>query len=206
MVKKMMYLLCLSITVTLLTIPITIKKSEAETVSEMDIATSPEKVLFDVTNLKPGDWVERTLIIQNKGKQDFHYLFSSKRKQGSKKFYNELLLKVSAGDTVLFDGKMKDLTKLDSRFIAKNNSEPLLFKVVVPERLGNEFQGLSCQVEFKFYVEGTLGGVLPVDGPKLPETGTNLFNILAAGAAFILTGLIWQFVLLRRKKIEKEVS
>lgn len=40
----------------------------------------------------------------------------------------------------------------------------------------------------KFYAEGTLGGVLPVDGPKLPETGTNTFNILIAGIILALGG------------------
>jgi len=180
------------------------KTSAAEETKEIDIATSPEKVLFDISNFKPGDWAERTLTIQNKGKQDFKYLFSSKLKEGSEMFYNELLLKVSDKDKLLFEGKMQDFTKLDPSFIAQNGTEQLFFKVVVPEELGNEFQGLACEVEFKFYVEGTLGGVLPVDGPKLPETGTNMFNILVAGTALVLFGSIFQFILYWRRKMVKE--
>ncbi|KLT17264.1 TasA family protein [Neobacillus vireti] len=180
------------------------QKTYAAGVQDIDIATSPEKVLFDVSNLKPGDWAERTLTIQNKGKQDLKYLFSSKLKEGSDKFYKELKLIVSDKNNVLFDGKMQDFNKLDPRFIGKNNTEQLFFKVAVPEELDNQYQGLTCKVEFKFYVEGTLGGLLPVDGPKLPETGTNMFNIIVAGAALILTGSIFQFVLARRRKIAKQ--
>lgn len=180
------------------------KTSAASEVKEIDIATSPEKVLFDISNFKPGDWAERLLTVQNKGKQDFKFLFSSKLKEGSQKFYNELKIKVSDKEQVLFEGKLQDFTKLEPRFIAKNGSEQLFFKLEVPEELGNEFQGLDCEVEFKFYVEGTLGGVLPVDGPKLPETGTNMFNILVAGAVLIISGSFLQFVFTWRRKMAKQ--
>lgn len=189
-----------------ITLVFTVKLSQisaAINTQEIDIATSPEKILFNVTNLKPGDWAERTFTIINNGKQDFKYLSSSNLKEGSKEFYNELLLKVSDKDKVLFDGKMNDFNKFDPRFIAKNGSEQLFFKVVVPEELGNEFQGLEAEVEFKFYVEGTLGGVLPADGPKLPNTGTDMFNILVAGAVLVLSGTILQFVLVLRRKTAK---
>ncbi|MFJ5715173.1 LPXTG cell wall anchor domain-containing protein [Neobacillus sp. NPDC093127] len=181
------------------------KTSAEPSPREIDIATSPEKVLFDLKNLKPGDWAERKLTILNRGKQDFKYLSSSSLKEGSDLFFEELLLTISDKDHILFDGKMKDFNKLTPRLIAKNNSEQLFFKVKVPETLGNEFQGLNCLVEFKFYVEGTLGGVLPVDGPKLPETGTNMFNILVAGAVLVLTGSILQFIIKRRRKLERRI-
>lgn len=183
-----------------------ITKTSAESkLQEIDIATSPEKVLFDISNFKPGDWAERTLTIQNKGREDFKYLSSSRLKEGSEKFYNELFLKISDESKILFEGKMKDFNKLDPRFIAKNDSEQLFFKVVVPEELGNEFQGLGCEVVFKFYVEGTLAGTIPVDGPKLPETGTNMFNILVAGAILVLTGSTLQFFIKKRRKLEDNV-
>jgi hypothetical protein len=171
----------------------------------MDISVSPHSYLFDLSNLKPGDWAERTLTIQNKGKQDFSYLATSKLKEGSERFYNELVLKISDSNKVLFDGKMKDFHKLDPRLIGKNDSEQLVFKVVVPEELGNEFQGLGSEVEFKFYVEGTVGGLLPVDGPKLPNTGSGMFNILITGVILVLIGTIIQLVLVFRRKIAQQV-
>jgi LPXTG-motif cell wall-anchored protein len=69
--------------------------------------------------------------------------------------------------------------------------------------LGNEFQGLKTDFQIKIYVEGTLGGTIPLDGPKLPETGTNMFNILVAGVLLVFTGSTLQFVL-KRRKIEKD--
>ncbi|MEH7157417.1 LPXTG cell wall anchor domain-containing protein [Neobacillus drentensis] len=174
--------------------------------AKINIATSPEKVFFDLTNLKPGDWAEKKLTIQNNGEQDFKYLLSSNLKKGSEKFYNELFLSISDESSVLFEGKMREFKKLNPRFIAKNDSEQLFFKVVVPSEIGNEFQGLGCEVEFKFYVEGTLGGALPVDGPKLPETGSNMFNILVAGAVLVISGSILQFnIKKRRRKLQNEV-
>jgi LPXTG-motif cell wall-anchored protein len=202
MIKKITTQFCINIFVILLFFSLTLINTLAATTNpKIDIATSPVKELFDLANLKPGDWAERTLTIQNKGKQDFKYLSSSKLKDGSEKFYNELLLKISDKNNVLFDGKMKDFTKLDSRLIAKNDSEQLFFKVVVPDGLGNEFQGLGCKVEFKFYVEGTLGGVLPVDGPKLPETGTSMFNFMVSGTVLLISGSILQLFIYRRKKL-----
>ena len=75
----------------------------------------------------------------------------------------------------------------------------------MPMELGNEFQGLRCEFQFKFYVEGTLGGILPADGPKLPNTGSDMFNILLAGAVLVLTGSTIQFFLKRRNKLDKQV-
>jgi LPXTG-motif cell wall-anchored protein len=172
-------------------------------VQEIDIVTTPEKVLFDVTNMKPGDWAIRDLKIKNSGKQDFDYLFSSNKKSGSTQLFNELFLTVTHGDTELYKGKLGGFSKLDTRVIKSGAEETLTFRVDFPEQLGNEFQGLATEVEFKFYVEGTLGGVLPVDGPKLPNTGTDMFNILVAGAVLVLTGTLLQFILAWRRRIAK---
>jgi LPXTG-motif cell wall-anchored protein len=89
--------------------------------------------------------------------------------------------------------------------LKSKNSEELTFSIYFPYELGNEFQNLNCEFQFKFYVEGTLGGTLPVDGPKLPETGTNTFNILVAGAVLVLIGSIINFIIKRRRKIENLV-
>jgi LPXTG-motif cell wall-anchored protein len=172
-------------------------------IREIDIVTTPEKVLFDVTNMKPGDWATRDLKIKNSGKQDFDFLFSSNKKSGSTQLYNELFLTVTHGDTELYKGKLGGFSKLDTRALKSGAEETLTLRVDFPEHLGNEYQGVATEVEFKFYVEGTLGGVLPVDGPKLPNTGTDMFNILLIGAGIVLTGTIIQFVMSWRRKIAK---
>ncbi|MFH7819338.1 TasA family protein [Neobacillus thermocopriae] len=180
------------------------KNTKAESMKKIDIATFPKDILFNVTNLKPGDWMDRTLTIQNNGHQDFNYFLTSEMVNGSDKFYNELQLKVADKDNVLFEGKLKDFNKLEPRFIGKNDSDQLFFTVIVPEELGNDYQGLGCEIQFKLFVEGTLGELFPMDGAKLPKTGTNSFNLIILGAAFVLTGIVMEFIH-RRKRITREV-
>ncbi|THE15497.1 LPXTG cell wall anchor domain-containing protein [Bacillus timonensis] len=165
----------------------------------IDIMTTPEKVLFDIENFKPGDWAIRTITIKNTGSEDFNYLTSADRKAGSKKLYEELLLTISNKSGELYKGKLGEFNKIDPRSIASGKQEELNFTVEFPSHLGNEYQGLKTEVELKFYAEGTLGGALPVDGPKLPQTGTDTYNILIAGIALVLGGSILFFILKRKR-------
>ncbi|EKN69493.1 LPXTG-motif cell wall anchor domain-containing protein [Neobacillus bataviensis LMG 21833] len=183
-----------------------IKNVDAEgNIKEIDISTSPHKVFFEIINSKPGDVFTKTLIVQNEGTKDFSYLFSNRLLTGSEKIYKELVLTVTDKSGELYKGKLKDYEKLVSRNLKSNTHEELTFSIYFPSELGNDFQRLSCEFQFKFYVEGTLGGILPADGPKLPETGTNMFNILVAGAVLVLTGTIFQFIIKRRRRIERRV-
>ncbi|MCM3618859.1 CalY family protein [Sutcliffiella horikoshii] len=164
----------------------------SEDIKEIDIITTPEKVLFDVDNMKPGDWSERVLEISNGGKEDFKYIISSKLKSGDKKLYNELKLKITSEDTKeLFSGTLGQFDKLDPREIKTTDKEKLTFQVDFPAELGNEFQGLTCEVEFKIYAEGTFGGLIPAEnGIKLPNTATDTMNLIVIGGALLLIGLL----------------
>lgn len=200
MQKKLLFL-CVLVTICFFfTFPINNANAEGN-VKEIDIATSPHKVFFDISNGKPGDTFTKVLKIQNIGSKDFKYLFSNHFLTGSEKLYNELVLTVSDNSKELYKGKLKDYEKLDSRDLKSNTDEELTLSIYFPIELGNDFQRLSCEFQFKFYVEGTLGGVLPVDGPKLPETGTNMFNFMASGAILLIIGLIFQLFVYRRKKL-----
>ncbi|MGD6778719.1 LPXTG cell wall anchor domain-containing protein [Sutcliffiella horikoshii] len=177
----------------------------SEDVMEIDIITTPEKVLFDVDNMKPGDWAERVLEISNGGKEDFNYIVSSKLKSGDKKLYNELKLTITSEDNnELFNGTLGQFNKLDPREIKTIDKEQLTFQVNFPAELGNEFQGLTCEVEFKIYAEGTLGGLIPAEnGIKLPNTATDTMNIMIVGGTLLLIGLI-VLLMYRLKKANLE--
>ncbi len=164
----------------------------SEDVMEIDIITTPEKVLFDVDNMKPGDWAERVLEISNGGKEDFNYIISSKLKSGDKKLYNELKLTITSEDNKeLFNGTLGQFNKLDPREIKTTDKKKLTFQVNFPAELGNEFQGLTCEVEFKIYAEGTFGGIIPAEnGIKLPNTATDTMNYMMIGGALLALGLI----------------
>jgi LPXTG-motif cell wall-anchored protein len=172
--------------------------------NEIDISTSPNKTFFQLSNLKPGDTYSKEIVINNSGKQDFKYLFASRILTGSNKFYNQLRLKIYHENHIIFEGYLKEFERIKSRLLKSGQTELLTIFVEVPLELGNEYQGMvATEFEFIFYVEGTLGGILPVNGLNLPETGTNMFNILLTGAVLVLTGSTLQFFIKRRRKIEK---
>lgn len=204
MQKKIFLLFALVTFCFFFTFPISSANSEGNE-KEIDISTSPHKIFFAIKNSIPGDTFTEVLQVQNNGSEDFKYLFSNHFLTGSEKFYNELMLTVNDEFGELYKGKLKNFKKLDSRNLKSNNKEELTFSIYFPYELGNEFQGQDSEFQFKFFVEGTLGGVLPVDGPILPNTGSDMFNILAAGSVLVLTGSIFQFIVKRRNKLGKEV-
>lgn len=178
-----------------------VSNTNSREIKEIDLATTPQGILFNLDHLKPGDWTTRTLLISNDGKQDFKYSFSNQFLKGSEKLYNELLLKVSGGEGVLYEGKLKDFHKLESRFIKSKGSEELDFHVEMPFELDNEFQGLGVEVKFTLSAEGAgQEAVLPSNGGiKLPNTATGIFNLLVAGAVMIAAGTVLMLIHNRKK-------
>jgi LPXTG-motif cell wall-anchored protein len=172
---------------------------------DVDLSTSPGRVLFDITNIKPGDSVIRNLKIYNNGASDFNYIVTTKFLSGSELFYNQLNLEIQDSGGLLYKGKLNRFKELEPSLLKSKQSENLILKVKIPLELGNEYQGLNNEFQIKLYVEGTLGGILPANGPKLPETGTNMFNYLAAGAVMILGGCFFQFSHLIGKKLNNKI-
>ncbi|WP_226086875.1 TasA family protein [Mesobacillus sp. S13] len=157
--------------------------------NSIDLSVEPGKVLFDLTNVKPGDSVVRNFKVMNKGNKDFNYVINNSFRSGSEKFYNELLLEIKDSQkNIVFKGNLKDFKKTSNSVLKSKTTDELYFLIKIPMELNNDFQGLKCQFEFKVYVEGTLGGVLPADGPKLPNTATGMFNLMAIGIALIIGG------------------
>ncbi|HHY74888.1 MAG TPA: LPXTG cell wall anchor domain-containing protein [Bacillus bacterium] len=126
----------------------------AEENKELDIGVTPDRFLFEISNMKPGDLAKRKLTVQNLGKRDFTYNTAAEFIGGSKKLYEEFLLKVSDSNGILHEGNLKDFKGLKPRFLKSKHEEDLLFELEFPYELGNEFQGLAFEVEFKFIVEG----------------------------------------------------
>ncbi|MCP8615768.1 TasA family protein [Salirhabdus salicampi] len=169
----------------------------------IDISVKPQKILFDLRNTKPGDSVARSFQIANNGKEQLTYLINNTFTDGSEHFYNQLLLQIKdEGENTIFNGKLKDFQQLDERTLQSETSENLLFLIEIPTELTNEFQGLGSEFQFKVYVEGTLGGVLPVD-KRLPSTSTPFFNYFLIGSVFILIGASL-YVYQRRNSIKNK--
>lgn len=143
---------------------------------QLNIETiSPDKVLFALNNLKPGDTAQRKLTVQNKGNKDFTYLSDAKFTGGSEELFNEFLLDISDSNGILYTGLMKDFTELSPRLLKAGNEEDLIFRVEFPWELGNEFQGEGFGVQFRFYVKDTTPGN-PDPDPEDPEDPENPGN------------------------------
>lgn len=181
-------------------------RAVSPTQMEIDLSVEPGDVLFDLTNVKPGDSISRRLTVLNNGNQNFNYVIKNTFISGSEKFYNQLLLKIEDSQkNIIFEGHLKDFKQNQISKLNSKESDELLFLIKIPMELGNEYQGLNCEFLFKIYVEGTLGGVLPVSGGDLPNTATGIFNLLAIGAGLFVGGLtILSF--LKKKQQDMKVT
>lgn len=195
------------------------KTVKAEDKITIDIL--PKEVLFNIDNMKPGDWAPRTVIVQNNGILDFDYYVSMEPNGDSLKLYNELTVEISDGEQLLYNGYLKDFNELSSRSLESFTEEELNFTIRFPEHLGNDFQGLSANFSLLFTAEGenndvdeqSVAGAVSSNGNSssgglnsstnfggfpLPNTATNIFNFLIVGALLIIGGSL--IILYNRKK------
>lgn len=175
--------------------------------NDVAISLSPNEKLFDITNMKPGDWAPRTLTVRNSGDADFVYQMQLQN-SGEKKLFNELMVEIKAGDIELYQGKLAELKSLPERKLISGSEENLDITIRFPEHLGNEFQGLSSAFVFTFTAEGkdntivqamTKGQVASVSttpsGLSQPSISTNIFNFILVGTLLVVGGIV--FVVIR---------
>jgi LPXTG-motif cell wall-anchored protein len=175
---------------------------------EIEIITIPEgEFLFDISNMKPGDWGQRSLIVKNGGTQDFNYSINVKNKSKDNRLFNELELEIYSKNTnILFKDKLKNFSGFTPKLLKKGEGEDLLFIIKMPFELGNEFQATSSHFEIQIIAEGKSASSIPQtdsnnnenptspvlsQGLSLPNTGTNLYTILLIGAILSTTGIIF---------------
>ncbi|MCS0655691.1 LPXTG cell wall anchor domain-containing protein [Cytobacillus firmus] len=192
-----------------------------------------DRYLFNLSNMKPGDWVTRNLTIQNRGNNNFTYKTESKFTNGSEKLYNEFQLKIWDSNGLIFNDKLHKFKGLNPRNLQAGKQEDLKFEVKFPYELGNEFQNLGFDFELRFIIEesnpepnpgddSTDDGnepILPqrpipaeelddppVDGQILPSTATNLYNYLLMGILLVISGGGLFFLQKRKKNLKQDHS
>jgi LPXTG-motif cell wall-anchored protein len=193
---------------------------------EVGLDISPNNILFNTSNMKPGDSVEKVLEVQNNGEDNFQYIVKVIKEEQNDKLYNELQLDLSRDGTIIYSGKLKDIKELKPITLKKQSEHKLLLKVALPYELGNEFQGLMSEFKIKLVAQLASGTTDPpvtedetpippskVDsetnvnppthansqGSKLPNTATNVYNLLLMGAVLMAIGLFF-FLLTGRLK------
>ncbi|MFD1928587.1 hypothetical protein ACFSFY_11155 [Sporosarcina siberiensis] len=120
---------------------------------DIDISLTPNDTLFNISNMKPGDWAPRSITVKNSGNNDFDYHMELQNK-GDHKLFNELLLEVKAGDKELYQGKMAGFKSIPTRSLKSSKEESLELTIRFPEHLGNDFQGVQSEFVFTFSVKG----------------------------------------------------
>jgi len=178
------------------------EKDKAE--NEIEINISPEENLFDISNMKPGDWAPRTITVQNSGSKDFVYHMELQN-SGDTKLFNELLLEIKAGDKELYQGKLAALEALPERTLTSSSKENFDITIRFPEHLGNDFQGLNSTFVFSFTAEGAdstevqamikgevaSSSIGPTStGFSLPTMSTNVFNLMLFGTLLVSGGIV----------------
>ncbi|SDK35541.1 TasA family protein [Sediminibacillus albus] len=159
------------------------------TANEIDIETLPKDLLFDVHNMKPGDWASRSYTIQNNGSQNMDYYLSAEFKSGSEKLYKALVLQVKEGDQELYTGSLAAFNQLEQRQLKARMEEELTFTVQFPEELGNDYQGLISTFNIIIHAKGVpVTGPQTSDGKGLPNTAAGMFNMLLIGAVLLISG------------------
>lgn len=182
--------------------------------NEIDISLSPTGTLFDISNMKPGDWAPRTLTVKNSGNKDFDYQMTLQN-NGDTKLFNELLLEIKTGDIELYQGKLSEYKSMPVRNLMSGSEENLDLTIRFPEHLGNDFQGIQSAFVFTFTaerkdstaVQAMTQGLIDSGGSKssgftLPATSTNIFNIMLIGSALVVGGIVLMIIrYFRRMKL-----
>jgi hypothetical protein len=189
--------------------------------NRISLEVLPEDILFQVENMKPGDWAPRTTIVQNNGQEAFFYSMYIES-EGTDKLFNELLLEITVSEIALYNGKLADFKNLEERNLEPGEAEELEVTIRFPEELGNDFQGLNSVFSFIFMADSQIddtsvevGGFVGSDddssisggagsstgggGGVLPDTATNIFLFLILGAVILVNGILLYTYNKRRK-------
>lgn len=171
---KFVLLYCSLMFVVILMIPFGSTGANDEEI-HVDLAAKPANILFQVHNLKPGDIVKRTLVVENHGNIDVDNITKANFLAGSKKLYKQLKLWVTDNEQVLYEGSLSDFHGLDARKLKLTKNDELHFYVEFPYESGNEFQGLATEFEIVLAAEAEkpVGIFSSPDSPdnQLPKTG-----------------------------------
>lgn len=162
----------------------------------LEIYTYPSKLLFNINNSKPGDIVRRTLSVENGGNVNVNYKTKVEFTNGSKKLFNQLLLQVTDGEHILYDGALSNFTGFDERQLSLADKEQFIFQVEFPFDSGNEFQGLATKFQIivsadNFVSSNNASGFDSV----LPKTGSFISPIAltVGGMLLIVIGTIMYY-------------
>ncbi|WP_053361526.1 LPXTG cell wall anchor domain-containing protein [Bacillus sp. FJAT-27251] len=112
----------------------------------------------------------------------------------------------------LFNGQWHSLTNFTELFnnnilmekLGRGENYQLNFTLRLIEEAGNEFQGVKLNGEFIAKASGDSSTMIKDEtGKILPNTGTNMYNLILIGSVLIISGTLLFILLKRRNAVNK---
>lgn len=169
--------------------------------------TEPEKTLFTIGNMVPGEQRNAFLTAYNEGQLDFSYNMTASLYNGSEELFEVLDLKVTGNDgKQIYLGKLKDLNKITLGDLSYGKNELLCFTIGFPAECGNEYQNLNAIINFlinatecpklltvvweppldKADVDSRKGGIMPL---RFHLLNNNVYDTDKRGVDLVLKGV-----------------
>jgi len=146
--------------------------------TDSGLMVSPsEPYLFDLDNMNPGDFVDRTLVIENNYSRPFTLYLTAQKvvsEEGEKDLSEQLNLRVTLRGTEIYNGGMDDFAT-SAVYLGVFNPgarEELVATVSLPgPETGNEYQGATATVLWTFTAQssGEEPPEYPPEEEEIPE-------------------------------------
>ncbi|EMT45750.1 TasA family protein [Anoxybacillus flavithermus] len=124
------------------------------TTATLDIVVSPSPI-FNVSNLVPGDRIERTINVQNVGTVPFTYFIRAYSNNTLlwTDVSNGLQLNIAKGSETYFNGPISQINTNPNSDLLLNSgaSDVLQFTIIFPVTADNSFQNISETITFTFH-------------------------------------------------------
>jgi hypothetical protein len=166
--------------------------------TEVNLNVLPQFGLFRVNNMKPGDKFLKELVIKNSLGSDYIYHFNVYQESGSSTLYNQLIIQIVNNGNTLYKGKLVTFNGFLSKNINGPKKEKLNVIIEFPYDSSNEFQGKRTTIVFKVSGNG-------IFGYSMPNTNTNIFNMILAGFLIVISGIFLKFYNFRSKKYQEKL-
>jgi hypothetical protein len=152
--------------------------------------------LFDIQQFKPGDWANRELILSNAKNHPLQYSIDFSFLDGSRKFYDNLVLEIKQKGNILYSGSLASFQLIKDLDLEANETIPLRVEIRFPKESGNEYQGLTANasiiitaVDHTTEEEISFGMTTESDSHLLPNTATTMFSWMIVGIIILFSGI-----------------
>ncbi|MDQ0158071.1 LPXTG cell wall anchor domain-containing protein [Alkalibacillus salilacus] len=140
-------------------------------------SVSPDDVIFEVDQLKPGDYMTETVRVENHHEAPLVVTGDAKYLHGSNYIYEQLDLTVKNDQQkVIYQGSLANFIESEMVTLDVEDEEELLFHVEFPMESDNSYQGLNVGVQLSFsaQIEENAESVASDEDRLLPFTGGSL--------------------------------